>query len=127
MSGRILIEWDGRTYTIPEDEAFAAAEAVEEVVTLGELSDGKMRLTKVAKGYSALLRHCGAVVPPEAVHRKLVQAMADYIQGGKADKAAAEKLVILTATQSLLAVIMSGAGALDLGGGASKNPQEGAA
>ena len=77
MSGRILIEWEGKTYTIPEDEAFAAAEAVEEVVTLDELS--KMRLTKVAKGYSALLRHCGVVVSHEVVHKKLVQAMADSV------------------------------------------------
>lgn len=66
----ITIEWNGKTGTINENEAFAAAEAVERHVGVFELSrmmvdPQAIRITAVAKAYADLCKVAG--VPADAV------------------------------------------------------------
>ena len=62
MAEKIVIEWQGEKYVIPENEVFEAVEKLEEVVTFGQL-DGLARnlaTAKIARAMSVLLDHAGA-------------------------------------------------------------------
>ena len=82
------IEWNGETFTIKEDDVFRACDAVEEVITLGELGQmssdfQKIKFAKLAAAYSALLVELGANVTPKDVHQEFQRALCENRQGDK--------------------------------------------
>ena len=62
MAQKIVIEWQGEKYVIPENEVFEAVEKLEEVVTFGKLDYYRQNLAtaKIARGVSVLRDHAGA-------------------------------------------------------------------
>lgn len=76
----IGIEYGGKSYTINETEVFTVCDAIEDVITLGELAamihdPRKIRYAKLAAAYAALLREVGAPVDPRAVHNDFRKAL----------------------------------------------------
>lgn len=79
MAG-LEITWNGKDYVIGEDDIFLAADAVENVVTVGELvqmrTDGnKIRFVKLAQAFAALLREAGCNVTDRQVHKAFTDGL----------------------------------------------------
>lgn len=105
---QIKLTWNGETATLNDEMAFLAADAVEQVVTFGELvqmrsQPGKIRFVMLAKAYSALLTEAGIPVTPRAVHKEFMAA----VHAG--DKVHERLSVALEAIDWLLVVLMDGA------------------
>lgn len=70
-------EWSGETIEIEERDVFRLVDAVEGVVTIGELAamqaDFKaIRYAKLAEAFSALLSECGFRESKEDIRRKFI-------------------------------------------------------
>jgi len=103
----IEIEWDGERATLTERQAFAAADAIEEHVTFGQLAqmrmDGnKVRFAQIAAAYAALLGVVGIRASAHQVHVKFKEQLRD---ASSADKLSAT----MKAIDWLLMVLMDGA------------------
>ena len=82
----ISIEWNGQKGTINENEAFEAAEAIEDHVTVfelyGMLQDHKsLKIAQIAKAYAALCRVAGIKAEPKDVASALRQALRSTKKG----------------------------------------------
>lgn len=82
----ISIEWNGSKGTINEDEAFAAAEAVEEHITVFELfqmtqNTKKLKIAPLAKAYAALCDVAGVPAEPKAIASGLRGALRSSEKG----------------------------------------------
>jgi len=66
------VEWDGAEYTVPASRVLGLIAAVEDHVTLKELSDwsqsGNAKTARLAKAYAAALRYAGCDVPADEVY-----------------------------------------------------------
>jgi hypothetical protein len=64
----LTINWDGKDYVIPEDQAFDLIEAIEQHITLPELmmmiGAGKPNFSALARPFHAMLVHAGVRNPP---------------------------------------------------------------
>jgi len=102
MAAKIEIEWKGETLTIREDQAFEAAEAVEEVFTLGELArfGDKPKLAALSRGFAALVNFAGGKATPQEVRQSALAAM----KTGQ-DEAA----VLASIMSALIEILMDGA------------------
>jgi hypothetical protein len=103
----IKLKWKGEEVTIKEDRAFEVADAVEEVITFGELvqmraGGGNIRFTKIAKAYAAMLTEAGLPVSAREVHSEI---MAMVRNAEKAEKLS----MALEAIDWLLVILMDGA------------------
>ena len=69
----IVLKWRGHEFRIPEDRAFEAGAALEEIVTLTELQGFavKPRFFTIAKAMGCLLRFAGAKVSDSEVKREI--------------------------------------------------------
>lgn len=58
----IKLEWKGDVYVIPENEVFEAVDEMEEHVTLATIAQDAqaLRMGRLAKAFSVLLKHAGA-------------------------------------------------------------------
>jgi len=107
MGQVITLKWRGEEYTLNENEAFLACDAVEDIMTLGDTVEmlqgmGKMKFVKIARAYGALLREAGASVSDKEIHDEFKSALQT------ADKN--EKLVLAkTALLTLIQIIMGDA------------------
>jgi len=106
MGKIITLKWDGEEYTLNETEAFLAADAVEEFLTLGELvemrSDGnRIRFAKIAQAYAAMLSEAGCRVSAQQVHRAFTDAL-------KSDKPQDRLTMAVQAIDWLIMVVMDG-------------------
>ena len=77
---KLEITWKGETVTLKEDDVFIVADAIEQVVTLGELvamnADGSaIRFTVLAKAWAAMLSELGIKVTAREVHREFMAAV----------------------------------------------------
>lgn len=111
MAKIVTLTWKGEDYTLNENEAFLAADAVEEFITLGELfkmrTDGnRIRFAKVAQAYSAMLGEAGCRVTPQEVHKAFTDAM-------KSEDAAGKLQMAIQAIDWLIMVLTDGANAGD--------------
>jgi len=103
----IKIKWKDQEVTIKEDRVFEVADAVEDVITFGELvqmrtGGGNIRFTKIAKAYAAMLTEAGLPVTGAQVHKEIMAAVRN------AEKA--EKLsMAMEAIDWLLVILMDGA------------------
>jgi hypothetical protein len=98
----IRLTFRGQDYVIPENRAFEAGEAVEEIVTLSELVGMRTRprFHKLARCYGELLRYAGCRVTDREVHSEIMGGLKG--REAKAEAAAA-------ALNALIEVLMDGA------------------
>ena len=117
MAQKIVIEWQGEKYVIPENEVFEAVEKLEEVVTFGQLDylARNLATAKIARAMSVLLDHAGAsnCGPGEvrkwmtdSVKAMLVEAMKT---GQSPDSASVQKAFFGQVVSLLGDVLMDGA------------------
>jgi len=104
---QIKLTWNGETATLKEDQVFYAADAVEQVITFGELvqmrtTGSNIRFTQISKAYAAMLSEAGLSVTPREVHAEIMKAVRT------SDKAEKLKLA-LEAIDWLLIILMDGA------------------
>lgn len=102
----ITLEYAGKEYTINEDEVFLACDAVEDVLTLGEMAEmmqdaRRIKFSKLADAYAALLQEAGASVNRKQIHKQFRAALSKGADGGL--MAAREALA------QLINVLMDGA------------------
>lgn len=109
---RIVIEFRGEEYTIPETRAFEVGERVEDVATLPEVLSWakKPKFFKTARCICVMLQAAGARVTHEDVHEQLI---ADFTAGNPA--------AYFNALASLVATLMNGAPQAS-GGGEPEKP-----
>ena len=98
-----MLEWQGKTYTIPDDEAFDVGEKVEEVFPLTLLATMRAapQFHKIARAYAAMLNHAGADVTPRQVHLHIMAGLAGADEGARLAAAQA-------ALTSIVAVLTDG-------------------
>lgn len=103
MAKNFTVEWKGVKHVIPENEIFELADAVEDVVTIGELAEmgAKVKLTKIAAAYAAILRHVGVDVSGNEVWRYMLSDL-----GPKGPQA--RQSAILVALESLMGILTAG-------------------
>lgn len=117
MAQKIVIEWLGEKYVIPENEVFEAVEKLEEVVTFGQLDNLARNLAtaKIARAMSVLLEHAGASnCSPSDVRKwmtdSIKEMLSDTVKTGKAPDAEAVRKAMFAEVVSLLgSVLMDGA------------------
>lgn len=102
MAKLISVEYDDKEYTINENEVFTVCDAIEDVLTLGEMAQmmqdsRKIRFAKLAEAYAALLREVGAPVNAQKIHGEFRSALTGDAKGGviKAQEALAGLINIL--------------------------------
>lgn len=85
----VVIEWDGKKYTVPADDIMRLIAKVEDVITLHELftyaEKGTAPTAKLAMAYATALRHVGVKVRDDEVYKKIF---------GAADSATSAQAVI---------------------------------
>ena len=96
----IGVEYGGKEYTINENEVFSVCDAIEDVITLGDLVEmmkdpKKIRFAKLAAAYAALLREVGAPADARAIHNDFRAALNGKGGVGKAQEAIASIIDIL--------------------------------
>jgi hypothetical protein len=101
---QISIEWKGEEFTISENEAFALGERLEDIVALTELAEMSVRpkFFKLARCYAEMLNFAGARTTPEQVHSAMMAEL-------KTSDEAKKQVMIATAIQTLLEILMDGA------------------
>lgn len=121
MGKVITIKWQGETFTLNEEEAFLAADGIEDILTIGQLSammsdPRNIKFVKIARCYALMLNEAGASVKPKQVHNEFMKA--------KANSGGTElRLVALKACSTLLEILMDGAPTNEEGGD-SQNPPD---
>ena len=98
----IGLTYGGKEYTINEDEVFLTCDAIEDVITLGEMAQmmqdtSKIKFAKLAAAYAALLREAGANVTAKQMHAEFRKALGGEAKDGviKAQEALAQLINIL--------------------------------
>lgn len=119
MAKVISLKWNGEEYTLNEKEAFLAADAVEDVLTLGELvamrADGsKIKFAKLSSAYAAMLMEAGCKVDPVDIHKAFTDRLKGKDEGFKLEMA-------VEAIDWLILVLMDGAPESDEGDKEGKN------
>lgn len=110
----IVLKWKGEEYRIPEDRAFAAGAALEEVVSLQELQGfaAAPKFFKIAMGLGVLYRFAGCKVSDADIKREIDRSMARAVSDGISAEDA-EEVFAVNAMAQLMAVLFDGAEAGD--------------
>jgi len=105
MTRKVILQWAGRNYVVPEQKAFRLAAAVEDVVSLPELQAAAKRgaFRKIALAYAAMLKFAGATVTEDEVIAKMFGDLQAAKEAGQAQVFAA------AAITQLAEVLMLGA------------------
>lgn len=111
MAKAVVLEWAGKSYTLTEDQAFEAGEALEEVITLSQLTamGANIKFFKLARAYSAMLAVIGVQAPPGAVHSAMMTQIKDLAGKAGATEDQAGRLFASHAVQQLVEILMDGA------------------
>ena len=106
----ITLSFKGQTFTIPENRAFEAGAAVEEVVTLAEMAQwgNAPKFFKLARAFGALLRFAGARVSDTEVKAEIDASILRAVEAGLEADAAGE-LFAVQAMAQLQAVLFTDA------------------
>lgn len=96
----LILKFKGQDYPLPENRAFEAGEAIEEIATLPEVISWsrKPKFVKLARCFAAMLEVAGCRATPQEVH-------AEMMAGFKAGNPGAH----LAAISALVAILMDGA------------------
>lgn len=102
----IRLRFRGKDYEIPASRAFRAGAAVEEVVTLGEITSwgGKPKFFTIASAFGVLLRFAGCKVSDEDVYTDMMEGL----RSGTAESAAGDAAAVV-AISALISCLMGGA------------------
>lgn len=102
----IRLTFRGKDYLIPADRAFRAGAAVEEIVTLAEITSwgGKPKFFTIASAFGVLLRFAGCKVSDEDVYTDMMAGL----RGGDAAGAAGDVAAVV-AINALMNCLMGGA------------------
>lgn len=105
----ITLNFKGETFTIEENRAFEAAEAVEDVMTIPQIvaMQDNPKFTKIAKCFGAMLRFAGAKVSDADVHKEMMREISSL--EANEDASQAEEILATRALGALLEVLMDGA------------------
>lgn len=106
----ITLSFKGETYVIPETRAFEAGAAVEDVVTLAEMSQwgAAPKFFKLARAFGALLRFAGARVSDTEVKAEIDASIMRAVDAG-ADATTANEMFAVQAMAQLQAVLFTDA------------------
>lgn len=98
--GDIVLTFKGKEFRLPENRAFEAGEAIEEIAPLAEVTTwGKRpKFFKLARCFAELLRMCGEKVTDKEVHAEMMAGFKDGNPGG-----------YLSAMMVLIEILMDGA------------------
>jgi len=79
---RIEIDWKGEKYVIREDQAFAAAEALEEHFTISDLAkvQTEFNVTKMSTAFAALITFAGGQATKEEIRQAVLGSVASGTQ-----------------------------------------------
>jgi hypothetical protein len=107
----IRMNWRGEAFVIPASKAFEVGEAVERIVTLGEIGSWREKVPfyTVARAYATMLRFAGAKVTDGEIHAEI---MANLQAAGKARVAGdpdPAEIAGMMAMNALVACLMGGA------------------
>ena len=111
MKAEIQLSWKGKTYIIPENEAFEVGEAIEDVITLSALQQMARdpKFHKLARAYAVMLNHVGVRATREDVHKEMMDEIKAIAKAGGVGTGKAKQLVAANAVAALLAILMDGA------------------
>jgi hypothetical protein len=100
----IKIEWKGQKLVILESDTFELGEAIEEVVSLTQLSSmGKSpQFHKLARCFAIMINFAGGTTTPSEVHKEMMKEI-------KTGGAEAKGLLALVAVETLITILMDGA------------------
>lgn len=111
----IELEWDGKTYTIAENEVFEVGELVEDIVTLVDLEAmvTSPKFYKLSRCFAVMLKHAGASVTADQIHKRIMAEM-------KAAGESAQAEFLAGSIASLSAILMNGAPDIEANGDDAK-------
>ncbi len=106
----IVLKWKGAEYRIPDNRAFEAGAALEEVVTLSDLQSfgSKPKFFTIAKAMGCLLRFAGVKVSDSEVKREIDASILKAAKAGIGTDEAKDVFAV-SAIQQLVAVLFDGA------------------
>ena len=96
----LILKFKGQDYPLPENLAFEAGEAIEEIATLPEVISWsrKPKFVKLARCFAAMLEVAGCRATPQEVHHDLMEGFKD-----------GNPRAHLTAISALVTILMDGA------------------
>lgn len=99
---KIEIDWQGKSYTIKEDEAFEVAERIEDIMPLSELSrPERLNTRRLARCFAEMINFAGGRVTGAEVHAEFMAGLKDATKQDKEN-------VLAEAVLTLVAVLMDG-------------------
>mgnify|MGYP006935322359 CR=1 FL=1 len=112
----IKLKWKGEDLTINENEAFEIGEQIEEIISLNEIAlmATAPKFRKLARCYAEMINFAGGHATPQEIHSEMM----DQIKEGGED---AQALLVATALEMLVEILMDGAPTGD-GGEGKKMP-----
>lgn len=66
----ITVSWSGKNYKIEAGKVMGLVDTVEDIITIEELADGKVRRAKMAKAFAAIIEYAGGYVEIEQVYNR---------------------------------------------------------
>lgn len=67
----VKLQWKDKTYVVPADKVLRVIAAIEEEITLDELTRPNVKRAKLAAAYTAALRYIGAIADENEVYSAL--------------------------------------------------------
>ena len=106
----IVLAWRGKEYRIPENRAFEAGAALEEIVTLASINSwaANPRFFVIAKATGLLLRFAGCKVSDAEVKQEIDRSIARAAAKG-VNEDDAKAMFFFRAVEQLSAVLFDGA------------------
>lgn len=65
--------WKGKTYVVPATEVLRLIAAVEEVITLADLSASRPPMARLSSAFGIALRYAGATVADEEIYKTIFE------------------------------------------------------
>lgn len=70
----IGVTWKGKEYKVPANKVMGLVETVEEIITIEELADGKLRRAKMSRAFAAVINYAGGHADLEEVYNRFFDA-----------------------------------------------------
>jgi len=66
----VSVTFKNKEYKIPSNKVMGLVETVEDIITIEELADGKIRRAKMAKAFAAIIAYAGGFVDNEEIYTR---------------------------------------------------------
>ena len=70
----VVLSYDGSEYRVKSNDVMRLIAKIEDVITIGELTNGNVKFAKLAMAYGEALRFAGANVDDDAVYKAIYTA-----------------------------------------------------